>query len=576
MLMNIGLEETEAVNAIHHIPRFPTANCSTASLPLPLGRYTRRTTIDNSSILVSETESFQEREVELSMVKKRFATTEAYRSPNTPRSSKFREEFDFQSSALEADTPTKPSALVRLARLASRSYDGTTGMEEMLGVPLLDVTPGALRHADTGLSPLGDDSVSNIWGKAVKRAADNRSKGAAGNLYTPDKKLRQDDSSRKKSQISQDSRAKGAFQFPRTLSWGKRGKQKSAGVDEMDAHEKAAAEYQQRFQERMAAKEMVMDSWEAELAATAKRAQAKSRNIIHKIKPTGPDRRYPASWSRFPCHSRSDRSFTASTSEGVEQRDFAIKEILDNGEPVWFHNEHKYHLYHHDDDEHPSHEEAGPTILGKLQAKLGEKLQELELFEDQAFSDRTGGRRSSMNLAGTLEYPELEILAVTEGTITQKQLENQVDREIRGDVGGQRMKMTKKAALEGSVDLDSEDEEEKLQELEMSIADPRFYDDCIANPALEGNNVDGADSDGDGVEEMQPKSSKKEKFRTWSSRDWDGYKYGSNGGGRNVSLGIVALRHSTDEFRCEIERMEKVEREKVLRAAEDAWGVRCG
>ena len=584
MLINVGIEKSDVNETINSLTGSPLANLSTGSLPLPHDRYTRRTTIDDSSIVVSETESFREREAELSMVKKRFAATEAQRCPSTPRSSKFREEFDYKSPVSEVSTPSKTSALARLARLASRSYDGAAGMEELLGVPLLDVTPGALPHTGTGispgmLSPSGKDDISNIWGNAVKRAADAKSKDVASNLHIPDKKHGKGNS-RKKSQISQDSKGKGGFHFPRTLSWRKKGKNKNNGASakEMEAHEEAAAVYQKRFEERMAAKEMVMDSWEAELEATAQKAKAKSRNIMRKIRPSGPDRRYPASWSKFPSHSRSERTFSAAKDDGVEQRDFAIKELSANGDPVWYHSERKHHLYHHNDDDHESHQNSHPdTLLGKIQANIGEKMYELETSSDLVLPESTSGRRSSMNLAGSLEYPELEIIPLREGIITQAQLEHRIDAELKDDVREQRKQMVARAALDGSVDIVSEDDDEDVyEELELSIADPRFYDDCITNPALEDKDKNGGDSDG--VEETQPMSERKEKFKTWSGRDWDGYKYGrsATNKGRNVSLGTIVLRHSTDEFRCEVERMEKVEMERLLKAAEAAWGIKSG
>ena len=545
----------------------PIASLSITSFPLPEGRCTRRTTIDDHSILVSETESFREREAELCMVKKRFAATEAQRCPNTPRSSKFREEFDLKSSASEVSTTSKTSALVRLARLASQSYDGTTGMEELLGVPLLEVTP------DAGLGPLDNDEVSNVWEKAVKRAADAKSKESATNLNVTDSKQGHD---RKKSQLSQDSKGKGSIQFPRSLSWRKKGNTQDVPDDEMKALEKVAAEHKRRFEERMTAKERVWDSWEAELQATAEKAKAKSRNIMHKIKETGPDRRYPRSWSKFPSHSRSDRVSSAANDDGVDQQDFAMNAVLANGEPVWYHSKRKNPLYHHDGDEHESHNSStSNTILGKIQAKVEEKMYELDTSSDQVLAESTDGRRSSMNLMGSLEYPELEILSLTEGTITQKQLEHQVDTEIKDDVREQRKHVGARTCLDGSLEIEYENnDEDDYDELELSIADPRFYDDCLVDPTLEDNDRDGGHGEGEGAssKEIQPRSEKKGKFSTWSIRDWNWIKNGRVVGGRarSISLGTAVLRHSTDECRCELEPMEKVERERALKAVDEA------
>ncbi|KAN0108156.1 hypothetical protein V8E51_007898 [Hyaloscypha variabilis] len=41
-----------------------------------------------------------------------------------------------------------------------------------------------------------------------------------------------------------------------------------------------------------------------------------------------------------------------------------------------------------------------------------------------------------------------------------------------------------------------------------------------------------------------------------------------------MSLGSVFLRRSTDDHCSELELLEKVERDRVLRAADDSWGRR--
>src|ERR1039457_42252 len=108
-----------------------STNFSSTSLNLPLTRYYRRGTIDDSSLLISETDSFRQREAELRVVETRFASSEARRVPSTPVSSKFREEFDIETPESITPVHRKPSAFSRLARLATRSYDGATNMEEL-------------------------------------------------------------------------------------------------------------------------------------------------------------------------------------------------------------------------------------------------------------------------------------------------------------------------------------------------------------------------------------------------------------------------------------------------------------
>jgi hypothetical protein len=512
-----------------------TFNGSSTSLALPFSRYPRRFTIDDNSILASETESFREREAELSVVETRFAESEARRVPSTPRSSKFREDFDFKPQEAEALTTRKPSALSRLARLAIRSYDG--GMEDLMNVPVPDFEPSQLKPRGGGIpyNPYGDDDTDDtgLWGRALKKTVDAKAKETGEHLQLPVKKTRRD--SRKKSTYN-DEIPKGALGTLKALRKSKK----------KEPEKSAADEYQERFQERLAVKEQVMDSWEAEMDAIALKSKIKSRNIVKKSKPPGPDRRYPESWARFPSHSRSERSLEARSEDKVDTKDFALKGT-DNGKTIWYHSERTYHLYHHDDDDHPSHlDKTEKGITGKVLEKLGvgvvDKTQSIGLDPNP---EQTYGRRSSLNVGGALEYPELEILPVV--IKKEEELANEVydEREEK-----RRMALSQKMARNVDGSLDADDEMDIS--MTLSIANPRFYDDCVPDPAV---------LDGDGME-MKPKTGYKEKYSTWSGKDWEGYK----------SHGTIALRKSTDAVLDEFLAMERVEREKVLKVAEEAWG----
>jgi hypothetical protein len=466
-------------------------------------------------------------------VETRFAASEARRVPSTPRSSNFREEFDFKPQEAETPTTRKPSALSRLARLAIRSYDG--GMEDLMNVPVPDFEPSQLKPRGGGnpYKPYGDDDADDtgLWGRALKKTADAKANETEEHLQLPVKKTRRD--SRKKSTYS-DEILKGALGTLKALRKSKKEPEKSA-----------AEEYQERFQERLVVKEQVMDSWEAEMDAIASKSKMKSRNIVRKSKPSGLDRRYPASWARFPSHSRNERSVEARSGDKVDRKDFALKGT-DNGKTVWYHSERTYHLYHHDGDDHPSHlDETEKGITGKVLEKLGvgvvDKTQSIGLEPNP---EQTYGRRSSLNVGGALEYPELEILPV----VMKK--EEELANEVYDEGEEKRRALSQKMArnVDGSLD---EDDEMDIS-ITMSIADPKFYDDCVPDPAV---------LDWDGME-MKPKTGYKEKYSTWSGKDWEGYK----------SLGNITLRKSTDAVLDEFLAMEKVEKEKVLKVAEEAWG----
>lgn len=373
-----------------------------SSLIVPSTFYARRSTIDDSSILASETESFQEREAELKVVQARFASTDVQRTPSTPRSSRFREEFDFDSPPATQIEPRerKQSAFARLTRFATWTFDGSNTMEDLLAVPMPkfnikeqpDRTPGLL-------SPLADTSeVSAQWGKAVKSTADTQANEVSNRLNLP---MKGSHGSRKRSSFG-------------GLGW----KKGEKGKNNDDEPLSAAAQYEKQFQERLAVKELAMDDWEAEMEASAQRAKTKSRNIMKKTKASaGPDKRFPLSWSRFPSHTRSERCLSAGLPDQVEQHDFAMR-ISNSGERIFHQCREVGDRHLHDDD--PDWHKYDPEEMG-LAARIGDKISQtvyhLEVHGggSKPFEFQTDGRRGSMVLASKLEFPELELLPVTPG-----------------------------------------------------------------------------------------------------------------------------------------------------------------
>jgi hypothetical protein len=325
----------------------------------------------------------------------------------------------------------------------------------------------------------------------------------------------------------------------------RKGKKKA----DINDHKSAAEEYQKRFEERVAVKELVMDSWEAEMEATAAKAKAKSRNIVKKSKPNLPDHRYPASWSRFPSHDRSERLSSASVVDRVDAKDFA-KLGKKDGEIVWC-------LAHEDDGHHTELEylKRKKGILDKVKERIDHEVYRTDTQVQQASSSK--GWRGSLSMAGELEFPELEVLPLSMTTEVQNPEEARKESQERE----KKLKLMR-ANVDGTVDLEAG---EAVNGSIVSIADPKFYEDCLVDPLEDG--------DADMLEEMLPKvGSKKDKSRTWGGRDWEGYK--SERRNRNMSLGSVFLRRSTDDHCLELEVLENVEKERVLKAADDAWGRR--
>ncbi|KAH7356760.1 hypothetical protein BKA65DRAFT_214355 [Rhexocercosporidium sp. MPI-PUGE-AT-0058] len=561
--------EAEASQSLLSLTRSPTANLSSASLAAPLTRYPRAV-LDDNSLVASETESFREREAELSVVETRFASSEFIRSRNTPVSSKFTEEFNVESERTEPQH-RKLSVFNRLAKLAVRSYDGSSKMEELLDIPMPTFNAESLRSPKTpgnaGLSPGGPatlmsslaefDDSAHMWGKPIKK--DGRADQVADNLHIPG---RQKTAVGEKSAV-EDELPRSAFG---TLIGLRKGKKKKIDIKDQKS---AAEEYNERFQARLAVKELVMDSWEDEMAATAAKAKAKSRTIVKKASPTMPDKRYPTAWARYSSEDRNERCISAGAQDRIDVKDFAILGHEDDGEIIWC-------LEHDDDGHHPDIAEVRKGFRDKVRDRIRHKAYKFDTGDEQ--SQQTGGRRGSLTVAGELEFPELEVLPFTLRT------EEQIEADIHAEKEAERIQREKEEAArkphipklavrhkrnDGSLDGD----EENASESEISIADPRFYDDCVIHSVLEVTQEEALVSS---HTSRVNNTEKNNKYRTWGGKDWEGYldTVSSAGGSRrsrNASMGTMVLRKNTDDHLREVESMERREKERVLSVAEVVW-----
>ncbi|CZS98739.1 uncharacterized protein RAG0_07345 [Rhynchosporium agropyri] len=562
--------EATASESLCNLAKSPSADLSSASLAAPLRRCPRPSP-DDSSLVASETESFRLREVELSNVETRFASSDLVRGRNTPVSSKFKEEFDVESER-PGIQPRKPSVFNRLAKLAVKSYDGSSRVEKLLDVPMPSFDAEKLRTPNTPgrnasfsstkvVSPLAKlDDTAHIWGIAIKK--NGRAEQVADKLHIPG---REKTEVRNKSAV-EDEIPKSAFE---TLIGFRKGKKKKS-----DAHEtkSSAEEYIERLQQRLAVKELVMDSWEDEMAATAAKAKAKSRSIVKKAKPTMPDRRYPSTWARFNSEDREKRCISAGAPDHIDIKDFAAIGRKDDGEILW--------CLEHDDDGHHT-EIAGHEkgIRDKIGDRIKQRAYEFDTGDDQFL--QTGGRRGSLTVAGELEYPELEVLPITLRTTEE------IEAEIRAELEAKALKEKKEAeakkpnfpkllfrrwANDGSHEVDGQGASDC--ESEVSIADPRFYDDCVIYP------VEMTPWEPSLVRSQTVRvtgTQKKNKYRTWHGKDREGYlaTIGSadvNRRGRNATMGNMVMRKSTDDYFTEVEKMERLEKERVLSVVEGAWG----
>jgi hypothetical protein len=529
---------------------------------------------DNESLVVSESSSFWGREEELNGLQIRFASRKLL---STPVSSKFREEFE------ESDLPArKPSVLARLAKLArggsvcESRLDGTVDRTDLLKRPLPSFDPAALGDVNSIMtlrSPIDNATATQIcvgdlgYTKGNKDGNEGK-KGIFG---------------RKKSNAGKTRRTFGIF--------GRR-KKKPSDADEVG---------------QSITGEFIMDSWEMEMEATAARAKTRSKGIAKKPKPKGPDLRFPASWARFPSHNRQQRVYAASAVDKVEVKDFANLGVQENGDILW--------CLAHDDDGHHTTIDGLHNKKGYRQRfieKVEKELYEFDTKDDQRA--QTNGRRGSLTVSCELEYPELEILpAMFMGGDEIEKHEKKKQEFKLEEMKGKELDQIAKllgggfdGVISGAPEVgwsgasDWEDEavvtssDVGHRKSQISISDPRYYADCVVtkstfgSPCISPRGTTALRTDALGKHlhptrspEDSPRTralvehEKKEKYRTWSGKGWDGYLDGEGGRarvGRKLSLGTVVMRKSTDDLAGELVKREEDERGVLLKAIEDAFG----
>jgi hypothetical protein len=259
----------------------------------------------------------------------------------------------------------------------------------------------------------------------------------------------------------------------------------------------------------------------------------------------------PESWARFPSHTREERTGSAGVQDNVNLKDFAIKDTKE-GVIESIKRDRKPHHRHHEKEQHHS-------LPIRVSKQIRASLYKLRTTKSAVMSNAIRGRKSTVSVGGMLEYPELELLA---GKIAGNQLLEETEREIEAE-----MRRAERAARmvvfgDGGIDREAEGDPEVGETSQVSIADPKFYEDCVTLPLGDDEDNDKAGERWHDSPPLVQGITKKEKYGTWSGRD-------------RVAKGFMdnlVLRRSTVDFQMEVEKMESLERDRAIRSAQEAWG----
>jgi hypothetical protein len=475
---------------------------SADSLGIPSTRLDRRYATE-SSMLMSETLSFREREAELDMIEVRFPNSMEKSGQSSSVRSKFNEDFGEQHMPSPTVLQEKPSLssvlrLPRLAKLTSRSYDGASPFE--LQVPGRQgfgytfsnrshstadpVSPGT-RSPGTKMSnsptrdPLqvhGDDA-EGIWAQALNRTQ----KEYESQLINEPSPTKKDVGDRH-----------GSFLAIGGVSWKLKGKSKVCLDSSKDVEiasspiEAGGFELKRELRRQVRKVETERaeaDEWAKELEARERQAKAKTSAVGQGPSPPRASMP-PESWARFPSHTREERIASAGLPDHVSAKDFAIKDTR-NGVVEWMISDRKHHHHHHKKEQHYS-------LPIRVSRQIRASLYKLRTTKSTVMSDAIRGRKSSVSVGGKLEFPELEILAgEMEGYGLYEEVERETEAGMRRDERAARMVVFGEGGIDGEVDEEGNVTVLEVGEIpEISIADPRFYDDCITLPLEEDDETD--------------------------------------------------------------------------------------
>ena len=238
-----------------------------------------------------------------------------------------------------------------------------------------------------------------------------------------------------------------------------------------------------------------------------------------------------SSWSRYPSHTRAERSSSpAGEADNVIARDFAT------GPQAVLRGDRK--------------PKRGFSLLGKKKSRsmtFGKNMMKTisRLYKSRStdFRPSTGNHRTSVNIGGVLEYPELEVLAPLSPIVLPSE-------EQLGVLTFSPLTPSKSNSSQQSV----------VRRTTRSRGRPpvartwsKLYDDCVLIPR-----------DTDDASLADPSSSL---YPDMNSREPDA---GSRR--RPSSYSTANMRASTLDFQRSLQAHEIKAKERALQAAEEAWG----
>lgn len=434
--------------------------------PCSEGSTTHFATVDSCRATIeagSETSSFLRREAELQTVEERFRNSHLRKGSLNPVESKFREIFDHDGdpgpnnrisllSKLHFNVPKRAKVAIIETLDGSISGHALAGMHasppselhnktsmqasldnEHLQVPVIVHRKSTAKATGIGQTPViihgrsrrlrgfssskdGDDAAE-LWKRAVRAESESRSPRGSTSSNIPAICLSPAISDHGKVPKAPQPSGAGSLSSSRS----------DVHSPLCKVHPDLSGEAAVR--EALRRSTTILEHWVHRIESQEREAQEQGKNCA-----SVPFSHYkemkmpPASWAKFPSYNREERNASAGEDDNIKSKDFAVRNISASGNIIWATDKM---------GDHPSSQKGiARTFSDKFSQTFKSRLSKLIPGRSRTPSrDRSirGERRSSIQMAGDLEYPELEILSTAGGYRELRALEAEI-HEMKGIV----------------------------------------------------------------------------------------------------------------------------------------------
>ncbi|KAK5631313.1 hypothetical protein RRF57_007027 [Xylaria bambusicola] len=390
------------------------------------------------SINASETESFRQREEELKSIEKRFGLTPARRCPRTPVCSRFKEEFEDpkESSIGRSSILSKLYLAIPKKTRVSSSHMELNKSKEEFGMHLIDCQ----KSQRLQLPARGSNEERCLPFKAVPEiqkgatGQGQRAKNQGGDYDTRSLKGRPIKVSALKSNMNsseaQDIHSETQCLDINTMT-GKASMGKDKGGYPLLTPEDIDVMTDAEAGRAVGIHTGVFQEWVEQLQAEdiQRRSQAESRHNVPKHQ-TWRLRTPPASWAKWPSHTRRERTAAAGAKDRVTARDFAAVTSPDHSKAGADNKE----------------QAKGPDLTEEPRNLSSQLSKALKSSWNKMMHTGSIGRTPDHRLTtqgspmshGFLEYPELKLLPTAEGYREVQALDQQIDTMKRRSISGKR------------------------------------------------------------------------------------------------------------------------------------------